>query len=101
MSEPAGVTLSSRPRLASFARLQHDPARERWVIQAPERVLVLDETGREILERCTGAATVDAVIAALCAEFDAPREVIEHDVLALLGVLAEKGFVNVDDPERG
>lgn len=97
MSNGGPITLASRPRLASFARLQHDAARDRWVLQAPERVFVLDETGKEILERCTGELTVGGVIDALCAEFDAPRDVIEHDVLAVLRLMVDKTFVIVDD----
>ena len=94
MSDANLVTLSSRPKLAGFARLQHDASRDRWVLQAPERVLVLDETSKEILDHCTGQATVEAIIEALVAEYDAPRDVIEQDVEIYLSLeLAAIAFV--------
>ncbi len=99
MSDANLVTLSSRPKLAGFARLQHDASRDRWVLQAPERVLVLDETSKEILDHCTGQATVEAIIEALVAEYDAPRDVIEQDVLGVLEQLAEKMFLVVEDED--
>lgn len=97
MSNDNLVTLSSRPKLAGFARLQRDASRDRWVLQAPERVLVLDQTSKEILDHCTGQATVEAIIKALAGEYDAPRDVIEHDVLAVLELLAEKMFLIVEN----
>lgn len=90
----------SRPRLQPFVRLQFDAVREAWVLQAPERVLLLDESGKTILERCTGDSSVAEIIDGLVAEHDAPRDVIAEDVLAVLGLLAERGFLAPDDAER-
>ncbi len=97
MTAAEALTDTSRPKLADFVRVQYDKARERWVLQGPERVLVLDETGKEILDRATGAASVAEIAAALAAEYDAPEDVIRHDVLAVLRLLAEKNFLEVDD----
>ena len=97
MAAASAVNLSSRPRLAGFVRLQHDSARDRWVLQAPERIFVLDETGKVIIDRCDGTASVETIVDALIAEYDAPREMIEHDVRAVLGLLAEKSFLILDD----
>ena len=96
---PQGETLSeaSRPRLASFVRVEFDRARARWVLQGPERVLVLDETGKEILDRADGSASVGEIAAALAVEYDAPEAVIRHDVLAVLGLLADKNFLEIAD----
>ena len=82
-------------------RLQYDGARERWVLQAPERVLVLDDSGKAIVERFDGVTSVDEIIYALAAEYDAPREVIDHDVRAVVGLLEEKRFLRaeMDDDE--
>ncbi len=97
MSADDSAMLERRPRLARFARLQHDPTRDRWVLQAPERVFVLDDTGREILERCTGEASVAEIVAALADEYDAPRDMIEHDVLAVVKLMAEKTFLVLEE----
>ena len=45
----AEVRQTSRPRLGAHARLQWDPVREKQVLLAPERVLVLNETAAAIL----------------------------------------------------
>ena len=60
MSAPVVIGDSSAPRLARGMRLQFDKQRDQWIIQAPERVFVLDAIAREILQRCTGEATVTA-----------------------------------------
>ena len=87
----------SRPRLPDFVRVQFDQARKRWVLQGPERLLVLDETAKDILDRATGEARVDDIVAALAAEFDAPEDVIRHDVMAVFRLLAEKNFLELTD----
>lgn len=97
MTAAEALTDTSRPKLADFVRVQYDKARERWVLQGPERVLVLDETGKEILDRATGAASVAEIATALAVEYDAPEDVIRHDVLVVLRLLAEKNFLEVDD----
>ena len=91
---------SMRPALADFVRLQHDDVRQRWVLQAPERVLVLDDSGKAIVERFDGEASVEEIVDALVAEYDAPHDVIDHDVRAVLGLLAEKRFLRTE-AERG
>jgi pyrroloquinoline quinone biosynthesis protein D len=87
------VTLDTVPRLKRGVRLQHDAARDRWVVQAPERVLMPDDIATAVLRRCDGAASVAAIAAALAAEYGAPREVVESDVREMLQDLAEKGII--------
>ncbi len=84
---------TSVPRLPRHIKLRFDKQRNRWVILAPERVLVPDEIALEVVKRCTGKANVAAVVEDLAASFDAPREEIESDVTRLLQDLADKGFV--------
>lgn len=83
----------TRPALARGVKLQHDRVRGQWILQAPERVLVLDEIATAILARCTGAATLAAICEALARDYTAPLDEITGDVTALLQDLAEKGFV--------
>jgi coenzyme PQQ biosynthesis protein PqqD len=78
------------PRLARGARLQRDVARNRWIVQAPERVLVPEETALAVLQRCDGVATVAAIVDGLARAYRAPREVIEADVIELLDDLFAK-----------
>lgn len=96
MAKGDQLSLSFRPQLANFVRLQHDDARNRWVLQAPERVLVLDDTGKDIVDRFDGKATLGEIIDTLVAEYDAPRDVIDHDVRAVVGLLEEKRFLRTE-----
>ena len=85
----------SVPRLPRHVKLRFDEQRARWVVLAPERVLMPDETALEVLKRCDGQASVDAIVDALASEYEAPREEIGADVSALLQDLADKGFVQL------
>jgi pyrroloquinoline quinone biosynthesis protein D len=85
----AGTTL----RFAAHVKFRHDDARGRWVVLAPERLLLPDDPAVEILKLVDGLRSVDAMIDALAQRFDAPRAVIAADVTALLQDLADKGVL--------
>jgi len=87
------ITAESVPRLARGIRLREDAARGRWVVMAPERIFVPDETALEVLRLLDGTRSVAAIVGELAARYDAPRAEILADVLALLDELAEKGVV--------
>jgi coenzyme PQQ biosynthesis protein PqqD len=53
----------------------------------------LDEVSGRIWDLCDGSRSVAAVVAALCEEYDAPRDEIQADVLAFLAELAGDGLV--------
>jgi pyrroloquinoline quinone biosynthesis protein D len=67
----AQLSSDARPGLAPGVRLTFDKARDRWVVLAPERVLVPDETALEILQRCDGAKQVDAIVDELATAYSA------------------------------
>lgn len=96
MPDETAPGVEGRPRLQSFVRLQYDETRERWVLQAPERVLVLDETGKEIVELCSGERSIGEIVDQLVAAYDAPKDVIAHDVNAVLQVLNDKGVLVIE-----
>lgn len=81
------------PGLAPGVRLTFDKARDRWVVLAPERVLVPDETALEILQRCDGTRHLDDIVDELASAYSADRSEIEHDVRDLLASLIEKRIV--------
>jgi pyrroloquinoline quinone biosynthesis protein D len=93
MSAAVTIDAGSVPRLARHAKLRFDKRRERWVILAPERVLMPDDIAVEIVKRCDGEATVGVIVAALAAEYGAPLEEVGRDVTEMLQDLADKGFV--------
>ena len=61
-------------------RLTHNEAQGGWVLLAPERVFKADAPAVEIIKRCTGEATLDAIVDDLAKTFNAPRERILADV---------------------
>lgn len=80
----------TRPGLAPGVRLTFDKARDQWVVLAPERVLVPDETALEILQRCNGTTQLGDIVDELASAYSADRSEIEHDVKDLLASLIEK-----------
>lgn len=87
------IPASACPRLSPGVRLQFDRTREQWILQAPERVFVLDEVSHEILSRCTGETNLQSLIEQLSTAFDADAAEIAADVEALLSSLVEKRVV--------
>jgi pyrroloquinoline quinone biosynthesis protein D len=71
--------------------LHHDKARARWVVMAPERMFIPDETALEVLRLVDGARDLDAIIDALIEKFAAPRDVIAADVRAMVEDLTNRG----------
>ncbi len=85
----------SLPRLPRHVKLRFDQRRDRWIVLAPERVLMPDEIAVEILKRCDGKTSVSAIVATLAAAYEAPTEEIGKDVAEMLQDLADKGFVEL------
>ncbi len=90
MSERPQATEASVPHTPRGVRLQLDKRRDQWVLQAPERLFVLDQIALEVVKRCDGEATLGGIVDDLAATFNAPRDVILKDVTALLQDLADK-----------
>jgi len=96
MQEPTiRISESARPRLPRGVRLTHSEAQGGWVLLAPERVFKADNITVEILKRCTGEATLGAIVDDLAKTFSAPRERIHADVVQLLGGLADKRLLEL------
>jgi pyrroloquinoline quinone biosynthesis protein D len=85
------VTPDTVLRFPPHVKFRFDETRQRWVVLAPERLLLPDELSVEILQLLDGARSLGSVIGALAAKFDAPRAEIAADVTALLQELADKG----------
>jgi pyrroloquinoline quinone biosynthesis protein D len=81
------------PRLKPHVRLQYSEARQQWIIQAPERVLMPDDIAVAVLKRCDGVASIGVIARALAAEYEAPPDVVEADIRDMLQDLADKGVI--------
>jgi len=98
MSEAAPRTRAiieggTRPAMPVYIKLRHDEGRGRWLILAPERIFEPDDTAVEVLKLCDGQRTVADIASVLAKEYNAPREEILTDIVAMLQDLADKGVV--------
>lgn len=87
------MTEDDIPRFAPGVRFRHDKARDSWALLAPERLFQPDEQAAAILQLVDGARSLAGIIDTLAQRYDAPRELIAADVLAMAGDLAAKGLV--------
>ena len=87
------LTPDSIPALPRHVQLRFDKVRERWVILAPEKVLVPDDISVEVLQLCDGVRAIIDVVAVLAAKYAADPDLIQADCLTLLQELADKGFL--------
>jgi pyrroloquinoline quinone biosynthesis protein D len=84
------------PVLPPGVRLHWDAVRGTHVLLAPERALMLDEVGHAILCRVDGVVRLDALVAGLAADFDAPVEEVGPDVAEFLQGLAHERLVDLN-----
>lgn len=87
------VTVDTRPQLARFVKLRHDPGRGRWILLAPERVMTPDDIAIDVLKLCDGERTLADIATILSADYDAPSEEIAEDLIDLLQGLADDGYL--------
>jgi pyrroloquinoline quinone biosynthesis protein D len=83
------------PRLPRGVRLKYDDTRAEWLLLAPERVVKADAIAAEILKRCDGMRTLEAIVDDLARQFSVDRARVDRDVRALLSDLAEKRMVDL------
>nr|WP_208412017.1 pyrroloquinoline quinone biosynthesis peptide chaperone PqqD [Xanthomonas euroxanthea] len=76
-------------------RLQHDRARDQWVLLAPERVVELDEIALVVAQRYDGARSLAQIAQELAGEFDADAADIEVDVIELTNTLHQKRLLRL------
>ena len=82
------------PAFPRHAKLKNDKARNKWIINAPERVFELDDTAAEIMQLVNGEHSVSIIVNLLQKKYnEAPAELIKKDVLSMLQSLADKGFI--------
>ena len=89
----ATITEENVPRLPRHVKFRFDQAREAWVVLAPEKVFMPDEIAVEVLKRCDGDTTLKDIIDDLARTFEAERDVVAADVVAMLQDLADKGII--------
>ncbi len=87
------VAQETRPHLPAYLKLRHDAGRGRWVLLAPERILMPDAIAVAVLKLCDGKRSVEEIAEALAKDYAAPLDLIRKDVIELLQGLADKGYI--------
>jgi pyrroloquinoline quinone biosynthesis protein D len=87
------ISEKSQPKLAPGVKLKFDDKRESWLLNAPERVFLIDEIAHAIVSRFASGKSVSAICDDLAKTYEAPRDEIARDVLEMLNELAVKGYV--------
>ena len=62
--------MSAPPKLSRGYRLQYEPVQTAWVLLYPEGMVKLNDSAAEILRRCNGQLSPDAITAELEAIFN-------------------------------
>ena len=62
--------MSAPPKLSRGYRLQYEPVQTAWVLLYPEGMVKLNDSAAEILRRCNGQLSPDAITAELEAVFN-------------------------------
>ena len=83
--------LPTQPRLSRRFRLQYEEAQSRWVLLYPEGMVQLNPSAAEILKRCDGEHSVDAIVNELEAAFNAQG--IAPEVKSLLEEGQRRGWI--------
>lgn len=87
----------SRSACRSGHVLSHDEGGNAVLLDlAGERYFGLNTVGTRVWQLLATPSTLDAIHRTLCAEFDAPADRIEHDLLALVEQLQSAGLIEVE-----
>jgi pyrroloquinoline quinone biosynthesis protein D len=95
VTSSAAIADGQRPRLPRGVRLKFDEARGQWLLLAPERVIKANPIAVEILKRCDGVRTFQALVDELSSLYGADRAQVQTDVHRLLADLAEKRMLDL------
>jgi pyrroloquinoline quinone biosynthesis protein D len=87
------IANDNRPALAPGVRLQMDKITGEPVLLHPEGIMTLNSTAHEIVARCDGAATVEAIAVALAAEYEIDRDALVGDILECLEDLRRRRLI--------
>ena len=83
--------MTSQPRVGPGFRLQWEPVQDCHVLLYPEGMVKLNGSAGEIMKRCDGQRSIEAIVADLEQAFNAQG--LQADVLAFVRMAAEKKWL--------
>ena len=83
--------LPERPRLNRLFRLQWEEAQQAYVLLYPEGMVKLNLSAAEILKRCDGQHTIDALVTELELAFNTPG--LKDQIEGMLRASFEKDWI--------
>jgi pyrroloquinoline quinone biosynthesis protein D len=85
------ISLPPLPKIAPGFRFQFEPAQQSHVLLFPEGMIKLNGPAAEILKRCNGTSTIDAITQDLQLTFNQAN--LSHDVHSFLTDALQRGWI--------
>jgi pyrroloquinoline quinone biosynthesis protein D len=86
------TSLPHQPKLSRRFRLQFEEAQKRWVLLYPEGMVQLNDSAAEILKRCDGERSLEAIVDELEAAFNVSD--LRPQVISLLEEGQRRGWID-------
>ena len=83
----------NRPRLAQRARLKIDALSGNPVLLHQEAVIVLNQTGYEILQLCDGTRTLQEILQDLENQYPTAKSILVREVLEYFEAIGQTGLI--------
>jgi pyrroloquinoline quinone biosynthesis protein D len=84
---------NNHPRLAKRARLQIDAVSGTPVLLHQEAIMVLNQTGYQILRLCDGTRTSSEIVRDLENEYPVARSILSREVSHYIEAIRQKGLI--------
>jgi pyrroloquinoline quinone biosynthesis protein D len=84
-------TLPTTPRIAKGFRFQFEPAQQSYVLLFPEGMIKLNGPAAEILKRCNGEASIEAITQELQTAFN--QGDLSADVRNFMADAKQRGWI--------
>lgn len=95
MTKEITIDEQSVPIWRRGVRTRYDEARQRWMILAPERILVPQGPGVDIARLIDGHRRVADIVDALLEDYEIDRSTASAQTVAFLDDLHQQGYLNV------
>jgi coenzyme PQQ biosynthesis protein PqqD len=82
-----------RPRLARHVRLHTDKVSGAPVLLLPETIIVLNQTGYDILRLCDGSRTTREIVQVLGSKYSGDRLTLSREIFEYLQAISQKGLI--------